>query len=417
MRKKIVFLIVVFVVIVGAVFLLTYKPMKTITVGAASPLPISLASAVPYDDDSIVLSNDRSFVKYSFTDKKATLLSPDTEFSALKDIDSLSVSASKNYLLFHVSTPPQGGPLLDYLTSHNRDTSSDHWWVYDIKAQSFIALSDDVLRAKFDGDTIKALAYRNGQESIQTLSASTSQPPESVDVTGVSDFWTVSGGLLLSDSESKLSFTDNGSVNTQMFDANTEVLGSNKRGQLYILQNNNDVRSLALYDFDTRKLHVIDHNVVGAPVLNVVSNQVLYSAQDDVTKPAEFRLYTGEAKSIARIRVATPTEGITLDTPVSIISGTAFIVQDNQQRPYLLANNTASISAPDASYERQIIVSGTVIQLVYDDTDNRLLAHLAYNNLDAGMTSVYEQLRDDHYNPYTIAIEFIGEDYDSTSVD
>src|SRR5882724_5671104 len=67
-------------------------------------VPDIFSTGVSYGKQTMVASNGRSFVAYSYQTGKETLLSPDNLTSDLENIDKpLIVSSDQRYIAFHVS--------------------------------------------------------------------------------------------------------------------------------------------------------------------------------------------------------------------------------------------------------------------------------------------------------------------------
>ncbi|MGH7237811.1 MAG: hypothetical protein ACREGF_04720, partial [Candidatus Saccharimonadales bacterium] len=262
------------------------------TVSQKYAVPANFAQAVAYGSDSLLVSSGQSFVSYNYVSAQTKSLGPNAGSSDLANIDSINVSADKQYVLFHQQIANPGGILYSLLTQKGINTSSPYgyWWVYDVKNQSFEPLPQGVLLAKIDGQTVDSLSYANGGESITSYQVADLQKISTTSVPGSSNFFPVKGGFLLQSPDNKVLLNQGGAVNQTLF-TSAIVVGVLPNQSLGVgTVTTKGVRQLEELNINQSSASLINKDIQNLPVW-LGSGEVIYITAANTNQAPAFYEY------------------------------------------------------------------------------------------------------------------------------
>ncbi|MGH7195724.1 MAG: hypothetical protein ACREGA_03000 [Candidatus Saccharimonadales bacterium] len=378
------------------------------TVSQKFAVPPSLAQAINYDQNSLLISNGRSFVVYNYISGKTQLLSPDSTNNYLSGIDSLSISTDKQYLVFHQTTAVSGGALYNILQQNGLDSSSPfgYWWLYSVKNQNFRPLDQTILQAKIGGQTIYGLAAGNGGETITAYSPAGLQKILTTNVPGSSNFFPLQKGFLLQSPDGKALLNSGGAVN-QTLAQNTTVVGVLPSQMLAVgVVKNQTNRQLETINLKTDSTKIIAGNIQNSPAW-LQSGAVIYITSSKTGQPPTFYQYnlaSGQSVQLNFSQALGNTAAASLN-PIAMVGQATAVVQNTSNNYYLIGNQLAKIKPP-ANYSSNVSVAGQSLNLSYSPPQNAFVIAGINGSASAELKAVNHQLLQAGYNPYLFTIDF-----------
>ncbi|HUB93088.1 MAG TPA: hypothetical protein VMB52_01150 [Verrucomicrobiae bacterium] len=228
-------------------------------------VPKSFTSAVGFGSNTAVFSNGNELATYNYTTGKVRNISAAV---GLGIIDTISVSPSDNYIVFHGDQVSQNGQLANQLEAGGLSPVTDYWWVYNVRTNTFHYLPQNVLIAEADNTQIYALAYDTdgSGETITTYQASNMQSSTTISVPGSTDFFVTHTGFLLQTPNNTILKTTNGIVNQQLF-SNAVLTGVSQDGEnaVAVVTQDGD-RDLVVINLETNNIKVVTKNIINNPV-------------------------------------------------------------------------------------------------------------------------------------------------------
>jgi hypothetical protein len=378
---------------------------KGTNISGVYSISTGLGSAEPYGNNSLVFANNRSFVSYNYVTGKATSLGSDNlQDNDLSSVSSIYTTANLNYILFYASVP-SGGTLYNLLSAYGYGTSSAQgsWWVYSVNSQKYQPLPPDVILAEISGNNIYALSNSSSGEAITTYSPSSLSQTNSINVSGVSNFFATKNGYLLEDTNNDVSYTKNGTV-TQSINKSSLVTGvSSNEQQAILIENSNTLVELNLNNFSTS---TISSDVVDQPIWSSASNSAMYFGGSNKDSSSSWKLntYSLPTKKKTTWIFTKPNanfaSGITLNT---VLGSTSAIVSQGKGNYYLVGNRLKAISTPGNNYNKSLTVDGSPVTISYSSISSSVVVEAQTYNQDT-QTAVYAQLEKDGFNPYLLNI-------------
>lgn len=272
-------LIVVIVILFGFFsFFLHGKSQKT-NITQQYTFPSSFMESAAYSNNTIVYSDTKELVEYSYDTGSVQNLTSDVGLNA---IDTISVSPNNNYIVFHDQEVSQSGSLAVMLSALGLNPSGTYWWLYNTQTHSLKPISQQgVLLAKVDNNNLYTLSVNANSESeyITTYNANGLQQRSTISVSGSSDFYPVSGGFLLQSPENEIIFTSNGTVSQELFKSST-IIGVSSDGHSVLMTTSvNGSHVLNLGNLSNNAVTTVTTNLSGAPVWSQ-SGIALYGSTD-----------------------------------------------------------------------------------------------------------------------------------------
>lgn len=359
-------------------------------------LPANFMVSDEYSNDGLLFSNGRSFVDYNYKTGESALLSSDALDEPLDNIDSLSLSENKQFIVFHLPLVAADSQLDSQLTAQGLDTNADYWWLYNVADKTFHNFPADAKKVQISGN--EALAYTGDDAStITTYTLPDLNVTSSVHVSSGSDFLkTKDGYLLTSDEGNDVYFTRDGVVSEKIFtNANLIAMTSDKSAAIGTSSQNDSVYLMS-YDPSTKKETVLDSDV-NSQVGYVGGNKILYRKADSKV----YYVYDLTTKKITSFKVDAKNAPDSL-VPEALLDNGSFLLSDKDNNMYVAGNTVASIKDMK-SYNKNV---GTASIQYFSDSNN-LIATVDKASADSERQAIYDQLKKDGYDPNLLTIKFV----------
>jgi hypothetical protein len=356
MKQSKLWLILLVFVVVGVGLWLAMGHSNSYKISQALPAPESFSSVAPYGENTMVVPDNNSFITYDYVTGQTTSISPSDPYGGLGGIDSLSVSADRQYLLFNDGQAVPEGILYNQLVAEGQDPTLDYWWVFSVAKQKFIPLPQGILLAKFNGngDSVVTLGSANGGEALTTFAAGSSAPRNTISVTGSSDFFPVQGGYLLETPENDVLFTQNGTVSKTLY-TSMLLVGTTADGKTAIgVSTSGTEHQLELLNVNKDSQASIASNIVNQPVwLNSQASNggtVFYSESvatngNNTTSLGTYDIATHKNVSFQFVKPATNTTQLGF-SPITLLSATTAVVSSDSTNYYLIGNGLTALKIP-----------------------------------------------------------------------
>jgi hypothetical protein len=211
------------VTLLGVTMLGSTKQTATTTISQKIAVPQTFAVAAAYDQSSLVFLSDEAIIHYDYTLGVRQALTPPYSAGSLANSDSLSVSADKEYILFHNGGISNNGILANQLKQEKLDSTLDYWWVYDITSKTLRHLPHGLLMAKFADGHIYASSVIGSTATLITYDLPTLQQSSVISIPPSSDFLAIAGSFLLQSTDNEVFLTEDGVVNKRLF-TDTELV-------------------------------------------------------------------------------------------------------------------------------------------------------------------------------------------------
>ncbi len=371
-------------------------------------LPDIFSSATPYGDDSLLLSNGRALVAYNYQNGKTTQITPASIQQNLQDIDSISASPDKNYIVFHSQLANPGGVLGDILQQEGSDIYASYWWVYNTVTNTYHHFAQSTAIVKTNGDQAYVLEGGDSGQSIVTYSLNDFNKIDAIPVNNISDFFIAPHGFLLNSREGGgVLSTKDGVVISEIFKktAITAIL-SDGHHAIANVSVGDKTAQLALLNLDNNTQNIIGQNIIGLAVAN--KNFILFNNTEkpgDNSAAYKLNLYSETTGKVQRLNL--PKEAAGASTPVAIFDGTTYLVAGSANQKYLASSSPITKIEPvPSNYTKTITVDGSTVAIPYYPDQKAFLVTLDANNTQAEAQAVYKQLRNDGYNPDLLDIRF-----------
>jgi hypothetical protein len=372
-------------------------------------VPSFFGSAIDYNNNSILLANSRTFVVYNYLTGQTKPLGSDNIFDdSLYNVDSLSLSSDKQFIVFHSLQPPVGSYLYSLVQSAQGQNTGylGYWFVYDIQSQQYMLLPGNTIKAVAYGNEVYGLSIdTNGQESITAYKDNGLSQISSINVPGTSSFYPVSGGYLLNRPNNQVLFTNNGIVVQKLYSSSVIIGVSSDGNDAIGTINSGNSSSLAVFNFRSSSYRIVAKNINSNPVWSSITNQALYLTNLTGSSTGQLNLYSLSSNKTSLLKLSN--ELNTSVTPILPVGQNDAVVSLNRSSFLLIGNNLSNVKIPSGNYSRIINVGGQSISIVYSQQNNALMIN-ALNNaqLDVAgqQNAIYSQLQNDGYNPYLISI-------------
>ena len=283
--------IVVLAIILSILAVLIHRPL-TYDVSQAYPVSSNLEAVAAYGNDDLLYSNGQALILYNFSSGNSSQLSPLVGLSS-SGIDSISVSPNNQYVLFHDEQVASGGALYAQLVNQGLSPQNNYWWLYSVGTQSFRPLPQTTLIAKLSVNGVEALASVGASEELVNYSISDLQPDNTINVSGINNFFVANSGFVLQTPSNNILFTQDGVVSQLIATDATIVALTSDGQQAVIVVDKNGSLQLALLDLQKRTQKSIASDITGQPVWSA-SGAVLYtaSAHNSLTTLRSYSLIT-----------------------------------------------------------------------------------------------------------------------------
>lgn len=387
----------------------SHQASVTLGISKEYELPDTFSNAVAYGDNTVVLSNGRGFVTYNYVSGKSVQLTPDNILSGLDSLDNIGTSADKRYIFFHVKHTTSSSVLSTMLQAEGADTNGTYWWTYDTSTKAFhrLHLGSDAISVKIDGGRLYALARDdNGRQAIVTFSLPDLAQISSLVIPDCNDFFIAQDGFLLSapgdgNGSPKVLLTKDGVVSTTYFnDATISNISPDKHYGIGAVSLGSG-RQLVLFDLQKRTQQVIANNLTGQYVW-LPDNSLLYSTgTNDSQSLFVYNAGTGKAK-IVKIASGLPTSKADSTPPIALLNQTTGIISYNDKK-FLIGTNIAELKPLNPSYDKTITTSQGDVEIPYYTDEKAFIVSIRDNSQKQ---AVYDQLRQDGYNPDLVEIRF-----------
>jgi hypothetical protein len=367
------------------------------------------ATAVPYGDDSLVLSNGRALVSYNFKTGKSSQVSKDDVRPNLGNAGGLIVSPDKRYVLFYEDHADARGVLGDILSQDGTNLDASLWWMYDTKTETYHHFQADVSMVEFDGNNAYALQGSSDNHTIVTYTLPELQQTASIKTPKLDNenFFVGDGGFILQTSGNVL-FTKDGITSDQLF-SGVSIQGFLKDKRYAIGTTNEDDKSqLVLLDMKNRTQTTIDDKVSSQVAIN--GDNVLYATTSGNNTdnpryvPSIYNHATGDIKAI---KFNAKTFRNTSLLPEAILNDKTVIVSNDSHINVLLSvDQLTSPKQPPTDYQKTITNGNHVIDLEYFQDERAFLVTIYADQAQKESQMVYDQLAKDGYNPALFEIRF-----------
>lgn len=359
-------------------------------------LPASFEVSDEYSSDGLLFSNGRSFVDYNYKTGKSTLLSADAFDEPLDNIDSISLSDNKQFIVFHLPLVAADSTLASQLTAQNLDTNADYWWLYDVTSKTFHNFPADAKKVQVSGN--EALAYTGDDAStITTYTLPDLKVTHSVHVGSSSNFFKTKDGYLLTGEEgSNVSFTKDGVVSETIF-TNANLIATTSDKNIVIgTSSQNGSTYLMSYDTSTKKQTVLDSDI-NSQVGYVGGNKILYRKADSKV----YYVYDLTTKKIESFKVAVKSAPESL-VPDALLDDGSLLLSDKDNNMYVAGNTVANVKDMK-SYNKTV---GTA-SVEYFADNNNIIAIVDKASAESERQDIYDQLKKDGYDPNLLTIKFV----------
>lgn len=395
------------VMIIVVILLLFARPSMTINQEMA--VPSFFSSAISYNNNSLLIANGRTFVVYNYTNGRTRLLGPDNIYDySLDDIDSLSLSSNKQFIVFHSQSVPTGSLLSQQVQAQGATSNSyfGNWFIYNTQNQQFQLLPTNVIQATAFGGSVDALSINtSGQELITTYKDNGLSQVSSINIPNVSSFFPVNGGFLLEKPNNQVMFTTNG-IFAQNLYSSMVVGGISSDGNTAIgTMSSNGKNSLAVLDFKSSSYRIVASNISQQAVWSQTLNQALYLTSQSTSTDGQLNSFNLNDN---KTTVWQLNRKINLNvTPITPLGNYAALVEQSKSSYFLLGNSLSNVKVPSNNYSRTINTNGQSATMQYSSLSSTLTVYDSNSNelnSNSQQLAIYLQLRKDGYNPYLIKI-------------
>lgn len=332
------------IVLMGAAIRIFVHPgLPSVTIAQRLRAPQDFAASAALEGHTFVTTNRRTLIKYDYTTGQYQPLSPDTGEGGLTGIDTLSISADKQYILFHSSLAQAGTLLASKITELGLEPSRDYWWIFSLQKQIFLPLPQGVLLAKFDGAHVYTLTYGSNGTVIGTIDPATATQTTSVGIAPSSNFFVAKNGFLVETSGGDVSFTKDGVVTQHLFKAmNIVGVTADKQWALATKTKGSSV-SLWRINLQDNSVKNLANNLVGTPAwLN--NTTLLYATNgDQASQNSTIHLYTyavpADKTTVWKFAKSAVLQKGNNASPVTLLGNTTAILGDASGNNYLVGNN------------------------------------------------------------------------------
>jgi hypothetical protein len=359
-------------------------------------LPANFMTSDEYANNDLLFSNGRSFVDYNYKTGKSTLLSDDALDEPLDNIDAISLSENKQYIVFHLPLVAADSQLESQLIAKGLDTNADYWWVYNIAAKTFQNFPADAKKVQVNGD--EALAYTGDDAStITTYTLPDLRVTSTIHVSTSGDFLKTKDGYLLAGSEGgDISFTRDGVVSETVF-TNANLIGiTNDKHTVIGTSSQNGSTYLMSYDTSTKKQTILDSDI-NSQVGYVGGNKILYRKADSKV----YYVYDLTTKKIDSFKLDAKSSPSSL-VPEALLDNGSLLLSDKDNNMYVAGNTVANVKDMK-SYNKNI---GTA-SVEYFSDNNNLIATVDKASAESERQDIYGQLKKDGYDPNMLTIKFV----------
>jgi hypothetical protein len=343
-RRKIALAITIITVAAAVVIWFYISRPQTQAINFEQAAPASLAEAVPYQDNSVVVATSSGFVTVRPSDGASHPLGNPVANLGLTAIDSLSVSADRSNLLFHDSLAPEGSNLYAILKTEGLDTATDHWWVYNVDRQVFYPLPGAVLLAKFKENAVLGLTVSASGEVIDTYSPDGTQTA-SLAIPSCTDFFAVPGGYLLETIANNVLFTSDGVVSkTVAHDATVTGVTADQSYAL-LSQSANHQTNLARLDLKTYRLSTVASGVASQQAWLPSPGVVLFGRLSGSSQPTGLASYNAATGQL--VEWVFPPDKLSFGgaQPLTLLSPATALLLLTPQHKYVIVSNQSISSS------------------------------------------------------------------------
>ncbi len=404
-RKNLLLIGLLVVAVLAALIVSTSGRSSGLTIKKVYDAPAGFSNAAGFDDNSLVFTNGRTFVQYSYVDGKTTPLSPDTTTPELQGIDSLSVSDNRQYLLFHAPPTLVGGVLDTAVKQRGFNTNADHWWLYSLPSHIFTPLPDEVLLAKLDHDNVDALSTSSVGEQITKYSLSTLQSTANIAISPSTNFLPAHNGYLLQTTDNRLLLTTDGILNKAIASDAQALVLTQDRQSVIAGSTNEKNKQLIVINVTDGSVKTIASNLSSQPAYNNNDGVVFVANGSSRTTLSSYNIATRKLtnwnfdKSHQNLIDATATVNGYFGESVAVIS-------DNTSTSRIIGNDIAAINLPSSSYLKVVTSPRGSASLTFEDQTKRLTVATSSKASPELVAAVYAQLKADGYNPDLISIAY-----------
>lgn len=298
-------------------------------------VPQSFASAVGTGNNTAVISNGQALAEYNYTTGQVQPLSENVGLDA---IDTVSVSSSDKYVVFHDQNVAQDGSLAAQLRSRQLNPALDYWWVFDVQNKIYEPLPQGILLAKVGTNQVYALTYDNTfGESIATYSTSDLQKISAISIPASSDFFVTPNGFLLQTADNRVLLTKDGIVTRVLFKSTTLIGVTWDETTAVAVTTNSNTRNMVAINLKNYQTTTVAAGVVNLPVwlgsgtaLYATNQSKLYSYDTSTKKITQWKLGGNAASlSISNLKL------------VALVGSSAAVINDGSPNYYLLGSNLA----------------------------------------------------------------------------
>lgn len=400
-RNLLVIGVVVLVLLVAATMLFKITPPQN-PLKQSYALSNILDTAIPYKDNSLLFSNGRSFVQYSYRTGKTNLVSPDDITRPLGGVDQISLSDDGTYILFHLSIVNAGTLLDQQLQKDGLDDNAPYWWTYNIATKEYHHFPGDIATVRLVGDKAYGLTIStNNTQSINTYNLSDLTQTASVQIPISNNFLVSDSGFILSNASGNTLLTQDG-INSivLMTSGSIQTMTTDRKTFFYTTGG-----TIGTYNIASRKSTIVAtgaNSSYGWGSDNTVLYQTVTGANDH---KHIFHIYNATTNTTQTYTLTSKDLPSMLNPQVNLGNGD-LLVSNGSTTNYIVGNDLTPVTAPDANYEKQVTVGQDVIDLKYFPDQSAFI--MAINNANAAQESqaVYSQLRKDRMNPDLQEIRF-----------
>jgi hypothetical protein len=319
---------------IGLIYVLTLAFRGGTQISQFTKVPASMAEGTAFGEDTILYANSSALETYNYKTGKRLAISPSTGQNGLENVDTVTASSNKKFVLFHTGVTTYGQLLSNQLEADGRSVANDYWWLYSVADKSFRALPDDTLLAKFQGNKLYALAPNSNGEAIYTYNPDGLTMASTLQIEPSSDFFPVKNGFLLQSIDNKIYFTSDGISNTEVL-SNIQITGITDDGNTIVgLENKDKQHSLVWATVGNWELTVISDSVNSKPVWDK-SGKVLYNTSDSATDFVEYDLVTKKNNTWKFAKNALPPRDDAPALPLVILGDHAVVLSNSSGVYYL----------------------------------------------------------------------------------
>lgn len=401
--------LVLLIVTIGVLILIVFRLFgnSSYDVTQYYGVPRIYQAATAYSPRTMVFSNNRSFVTYNYVTGATHLLSPDSTTSGLLNIDSLSVSQNKDYLLFHDMEANPGGSLYNVLVQQGLSTTTPYWWIYSTASQTFKPVPGSPIIAKFNGNNLMDLENDQGQEKIVSYQLPSFTTGASIAVSSSDNYYPSSQGLLLHTVDNSILKATSNSVASTIF-KNTDIIGVRSQEDTAIgLYGQGSAAQLTLLNLKSQTNKTIASDFVGQPAWSS-QGVVLYTSTQSPTVLASYNYLTNKTTPwvFTSNLSAFSQANLTLN---AAFGGNTAIVSANPLTTFLIGSDLHPVEPPTTSYLKVLAVQGSQVTIDYSEALSSFQVSYSTSNVPAMQQAVYAQLVTSGYSPYLEPINYISD--------